>query len=195
MEPIDWDGTVQRESRHGRLLNFLHTLPQTRWTECDPWSATLLHHACQGDNTAAAVALLTHGASVDACDSLRRAPAFWAAHWGQSRVLEVLCAGGARVQMRDCQGRRALDAALVRSPECVRVLVANGARLSSAHETGRHRITPELEAFERGVLRCRAAVAAMLRVKRASRRLVCWDKFLLIEMAVCVWSTRAEVAW
>ena len=53
---------------------------------------------------------------------------------------------------------------------------------------------PELEAFERGVLRCRAAVVAMLRVKRAGRLLV-WDKFLLKQMALDVWATRYDKQW
>jgi hypothetical protein len=62
------------------------------------------------------------------------------------------------------------------------------------HEDYRENITPELEAFERGVLRCRAAVVAMLRVKRAGK-LWMWDKFLLLEMALCIWSTRYDKGW
>ena len=53
--------------------------------------------------------------------------------------------------------------------ESVRVLVANGVRLSTVDEDYLEDITPELVACERGVLRCRAAVVAMLRVKRAGQ--------------------------
>ena len=76
----------------------------------------------------------------------------------------------------------------------MRVLVANGVRLSTVRKDYREVITPELVAFERGVLRCRAAVVAMLRVKRAGQ-LWMWDKFLLAELAVCIWSTRYAEEW
>ena len=76
----------------------------------------------------------------------------------------------------------------------VRVLMANGVRLSTVNEYRRDLITPELEAFERGVLRCRAAVVAVLRVKRAGQ-LWMWDKFLLAELALCIWSTRYDKGW
>ena len=58
----------------------------------------------------------------------------------------------------------------------------------------RRYITPELVAFERGVLRCQEAVVAMLRVKRAGK-LWMWDKFLLAELALCIWSTRYDKGW
>ena len=67
-------------------------------------------------------------------------------------------------------------------------------RLSTVRKDRREYITPEMVAFERGVLRCRAAVVAMLRVKRAGR-LWMWDKFLLLEIAVCLWSTRYDKGW
>ena len=44
------------------------------------------------------------------------------------------------------------------------------------------------------MLRCRAAVVAMLRVKRAGK-LWMWDKFLLAELALCVWATRYAKEW
>ena len=78
--------------------------------------------------------------------------------------------------------------------DCVRVLVANGVRLSTVREGNRPYITPELEAFERGVLRCRAGVMAMLRVKRAGQ-LWMWDKFLMLEIALSIWATRYDKGW
>ena len=117
----------------------------------------------------------------------------------QPRVLEVLCAAGADLRARAKQGQSPIDHALMRSSkdggETVRVLVANGVRLSTVCEHVCCYITPALEAFERGVLRCRVAVVAMLRVKRASGQLVRWDKFLLAEIALCIWSTRYDKGW
>ena len=86
-------------------------------------------------------------------------------------MLEVLCATGADLRTRNEDGVAPIDCALSNARkdggESVRVLVANGVRLRTVHERFRDLITPELEAFERGVLRCRAAVVAMLRVKQA----------------------------
>ncbi len=68
------------------------------------------------------------------------------------------------------------------------------AKIGQRNIAYRHFITPELEAFERGVLRCRAAVVTMLRVRRAGQ-LWMWDKFLLAEMALCIWATRYAKGW
>ena len=91
-----------------------------------------------------------------------------------------------------------IDYALMNAHEddgkSVCVLMANGVRLSTVRKDHRKFITPALEAFERGVLCCRAAVVAMLRVKRAGK-LWMWDKFLLLEMALCIWSTRYDKGW
>ena len=124
-------------------------------------------------------------------------PALFAAVKVQPRVMEVLCAAGADLRACNEDGSSPIELAVwdaqVNS-EPVHVLVANGVRLSTVREDRREYITPELEAFERGVLRCRAAVVAMLHVKRAGQ-LWMWDKFLLAEMAVCIWSTRYDRGW
>ena len=121
-----------------------------------------------------------------------------AAMYDQPRVLEVLCAAGAHLRTRDATFRTPMEDALHQTQQgndlCARVLVAYGMRLSTVSEDFRHCITPELVAFERGVLCCRAAVVAMLRVKRAGK-LWMWEKFLLLEMAVCIWSTRYDKGW
>jgi hypothetical protein len=48
--------------------------------------------------------------------------------------------------------------------------------------------------FQRGVLRCRSATIAMIRVKRAAN-LTHVDKNLLIYMALQIWVTRKEDEW
>ena len=121
-----------------------------------------------------------------------------AAAWKQPRVLEVLCAAGADLRASDKDGCSPIDRALLYAHkdgnETVRVFVANGVRLSTVREGYRRYITPELEAFECGVLRCWEAVVAMLRVKWAGK-LWMWDKFLLVELALCIWPTRYDKGW
>lgn len=119
-----------------------------------PGGLTLLHYACLGDNTAAT--LITHGLDVDARAWVGSLPAaaHVAAMYGQAHGLELLSAANAELRVPDISGLAPLDSALgglPRSIECVRVLVANGVRLSTAHF--HDRITPELEAFAQGVLR------------------------------------------
>ena len=113
----------------------------------------------------------------------------------QACVLELLCAAGTDLRARNSNGETPIDVAIRGAPSwCVHVLVANGVRLSTVREHCRYLITPELEAFERGVLCCRAAVVAMLRVKRAGQ-LRMWDKFLLLDIALCIWATRYDKGW
>ena len=160
---------------------------------------------------AALVALIRSGLDVHARTTFvyddrafHATPAFWAAAFNEPRALEALCAAGADLRTPDSVGKSPLDYALIQgvrrydsgSDECARVLVANGVRLSTVREAYRRRITPELEAFERGVLRCRAAVVALLRVKRASGQLlVRWDRYLLKQMALDLWATRCAKEW
>ena len=196
--PIDWD-VFREASRSGHLLELLMKLPRERWAEQDEYGNTLLHCACVGPNTAAAVVLLQSGlVCMNARNKTGNTPAHRTAAWLQPRVLEVLCAVGADLRVRDNIGHAPIDRALAFSrlydALAVRALVANGVRLSTARKDYRNAITPELEAFERGVLRCRSAVAALLRVKRAGR-LWQWDKFLLRELAYAVWATRYEEEW
>lgn len=78
--------------------------------------------------------------------------------------------------------------------ETARVLLANGMRLSTLREGLRGRITPELEKFERGVLHCRTAVVAMLRLKKAAK-LWHMDRFVLREIGFAIWATRYDGKW
>ena len=190
--PIHWD-VFYEAGEEGRLVELLGTLPRGRWAERDEYGNTLLHHACLGPNAAAVVALVQSGL-VNARDKWGTTPTHYASRC-QPRLMEVLCAAGADLRTRNDGGYAPIDRALQNADkDCVRVLVANGVRLSTVREGNRPYITPELEAFERGVLRCRAGVMAMLRVKRAGK-LWMWDKFLLAEMAVCTWATRYDKGW
>ena len=192
---MDWR-TIFHASADGRLMEWLAKLPRERWTEQDGHGYTILHFACRGPNVAAVVSLVQSGlVDVNVPDRWGWTPTRLAASWMQARVLEVLCAAGADIRACSADDISPIDDALGNashdSGACVRVLVANGVRLRTAYKAWRRHITPELVAFEHCVLRCRAAVVAMLRVKRAGE-LWRWDKFLLRELAIAIWATRYE---
>lgn len=161
---------------------------------------TRLHHRVASPRPETPVFLtLVHATETSlVCD---QSLAMSAARSAQPRLLEFLCAAGMPLRMTNDDDDSPLDVALdglPRTAECVRVLLANGVRLRSARPLfcNRVRITPDLLSFERGVLRCRVATVAMLRVKRASGvGLVRWDRFLLAKLAVCVWATRYARPW
>ena len=196
--PIDWRGAVLRESRAGRLLALLNTLPRARWAERDPEDdETFLHHAARDGNVDAAVALLQSGlVDVNARNTRGSSAAHVAALNNHPRVLEVLCAAG--VDLGPTQNGSSALGWTVRSgnDDCARVLMANGMRLSAVSDTFRRYITPELEAFERGVLRCRAAVVVLLGLKRR-RGDVMWalDRWVVRELCFALWATRSDTAW
>lgn len=195
---IDWDA-FREAGMCGQLMELLVKLPWERWAERNEYGLTLLHYACVGPNVAAVKALLQSGlVDVSARTGWGRSPAHVAASDGQPRVLEVLCAAGANLRAQNHVGLSPIDHALWNAHTdgsgTVRVLVANGVRLSTVRKDRREYITPELEAFERGVLRCRAVVVAMLRVKKAAN-LYHVDKFLMRELAYAMWATRTCDRW
>lgn len=194
---IDWDA-FREAGLCGRFMELLVTLPRELWAERTEYG-TLLHLACRGSNVAAVVALLQSGlVDVNARDKRGNTPTNLAATYTQPRVLEVLCAAGANLRAQNHVGLSPIDHALWNAHTdgsgTVRVLVANGVRLSTVRKDRREYITPELEAFERGVLRCRAVVVAMLRVKKAAN-LYHVDKFLMRELAYAMWATRTCDRW
>ena len=134
---------------------------------------------------------------VNALSTSGNSAAHVAAMYNQPRVLEVLCSAGVDFRAPNQNGSSALDLAVrFGKDDCARVLVANGVRLSTTGEQYRHFITPELEAFERGVLRCRAAVVVLFGLKRR-RGDVMWalDRWVVRELCFAIWSTRTNVQW
>lgn len=195
--PLNWFAMYQA-SHHSGFLELLLKVPCDRWAEHNKVGTTLLHLACHGQ-VAAAVALIQSGRmDVNARDDKECTPAIYAAVFEQPRVLEVLCAAGADLRAADKHGRSLFDLIIsnrsAAAVETHHVLVANGLRLSTVCAEESRFISSELWAFERGVLRCRTAVVAMMRVKKAGE-LWRWDRFLLREMAYAVWATRYEKKW
>lgn len=191
---IDWQA-FHYASCDGNMMELLMKVPRTLWTERESESRSLLHYAVRGENVAALVTLIQSGLDLNACDSWHESAIHDAIRSRQHRMLEILCAAGANMCPQNDCFKSPLQLAIARylghddSDESARVLIANGVRLY-----GHYLATPDLLHFERGVLRCRTAVVAMLRVKRAGN-LWTWDKFLLKEMAICVWATRYNENW
>lgn len=196
---IDWIA-VKRLSDEGMLMGFLAKLPRHRWAERDDRGQTFLHYACRGPNLGAVVSLIrSEVIDVNAQEHRGYTPAHYAAGDARSRALEMLCFAGADLVARDRQQEYTpIDLALIAScqvgDDAVCALLANGVRLSSACERTVSYITTWLEEFEHGVLRCRIAAVALMHVKRAGK-LVRWDKFLLREVAIAVWTTRRSQEW
>lgn len=193
---MDWNA-IYEECIRGTFMDLLVKLSRERWAERDEDGHTLLHYAGRGPNVTAVVALVKSGlVDMNARDKLGHTPTRFSAIHMQHRVIEVMCAMGA--DLRAIGNSAPIECALVNAQNddgaTTRVLVANGIRLSTARERYHEYITPELVAFEQGVMRCRIAVVAMLRVKKAGN-LWRWDKFLLREMAYAIWTTRYEKEW
>lgn len=164
-----------------------------------PYRRTRLHLACLDHNATVVAKLLIDGLEdINARDAWRWTPAHYAARNAQPQVLMLLCAVGADLRARDQNDYAPIDAAVAisgeRRIETLRVLLSNGVRLSTVDETYRHHITPEVEKLERSALRCRSATVALLRVKRVGN-LWRWDKFLLREVAIAIWTTRYSQEW
>lgn len=195
---IDWD-VVDDMTNRDLLAEYLLQLPRQLWSERDFMDRNFFGYARCGSNEEAIVALIASKAiDLNAYAQGKNAPLHLAAACNLPRAIELLCAAGANVHVRDGGGRTPLDRALAETSwygdTNVRVLLANGVRLSTVAVVSRCGITPELVAFERGVLRCRSAAVALMRVRRAGK-LVRWDKFLLREMAIAVWATRYSKEW
>lgn len=198
VSPIDLDHEIA--GWEGRSMELLVNVPPARWGERDEVSgASLLHFACSGPNMAATVALVQSGlVDVNARDKRGLTPAHMAALYSQPRALEVLCAAGADLRAQTLAGETPIDFATGNiskgKAKAMRVLVANGVRLSTMCAEESKFISSKLWEFERRVLRCRTVAVAMLRVKK-SGKLWRWDKFLLREVACCIWSTRYDKKW
>lgn len=181
----------------------------------EAWSATLLHEACRSEeNLDALKALLHHGAPVDTYDNSGMTPLMRASNRGMTEFVRVLCAAGADLSKRDLENRGPMELVLSHSiykrktsMECARALMACGMRLAGVLTRWTHddyhgvfiekrdMIPIALVDFERGLLKCRRVVIALLLVKRKKHDLRHVDKFLMREISFSVWTTRRDDEW
>lgn len=194
-QPIDWRAFVEAGERC-QMMELLAALHRTHWGYTDANGSTLLHCACLAPNETAVRALLASGmVDINARNKWGETAVLFAASCAnQSRSLELLCAAGANLHLRNDERETPIDLAITHGKTCTYVLLANGARLKAARAASRAMITPQMRDFEQGVLRCRTAAVALTRVKHAGQ-LWQWDKFLLREVAIAVWATRCAGGW
>lgn len=193
MNQEGWDKAIAA-ARDGRLYYHLQTLSAEELRSFSKVHATLLHLAVSHVGNEVAVRyLIAQGLDINASDQsiLRHSPIITAIYHGRPEYVWLLCAAGADLRPAAfLLGQDAVYYALqhgaLNSAKC---LIANGMRLSPYNIH-----SPTVRAFERGVLRCRAAVATLMHVKQAGS-LWRWDKYLLREIAFSVWSTRVEISW
>lgn len=199
MEGIDFVA-ADEAGIDGTLMELLRTIPKERWFDVDDsyslW--TLLHFACQGDNTRAVVALIEHGLDKEARSVDGETPIQVATRMCEPGPLEMLIRLGANVHVRDLNGSGLWDDVLNAWDEwreqsaldCARILFMNRVRPRRGQKN-RCAYPVVLRTLERGIDLCRATTVAILRVKRAGG-LWRWDKFLLALIARHVWATRGE---
>ena len=200
---INWRDIYYKKKLKQFWIDLLQKLPRTSWLNRDEYGNTLLHYAVECDSIEVVKVLSSHGL-INTCNKHLRTPTHIAATFTNLQSLETLCAMGADLRVKDGYGDTPIDDAIRISTFCfnrtccIHLLLANGVRLKTSHE----RITPEMILFERGVLQCRAAVIAMIRVKKASKKAKIlstdmgrWDRFLLREMAIKIWATRYDIKW
>lgn len=197
-----WNACVHEAGRQC-LMQYLEAhVPRAHWaTARDEYGTTLLHVASGGGDVHATHALLRLGIiHVDTTTCFGSTPAHAAV--GSVGTLELLCAAGAGLASR-AFGLTPLDTALWKAQEpfpryldCIRLLIANGVRLSTVSPKVRHVIEPWMVALERGRLRCRAAVVALLSAKRRGAAYVCkLDRWMVREMGFAIFATRQGAAW
>jgi hypothetical protein len=188
---MDWDLMVKMDNQD-RLEEYLLSLPKDILkTSRNPFGCSLLNYVCSRlkDNTRSLILLLKNGCDPNNEDAAGRSPLREAVLFKPPYILQLMLSIGCNI-IESPQKRSILEFALTTSSfSHARILIANGLRLSSVRPTFQNYISPRHIKFEKSVLRCRSAVIAMMRVKRAGN-LWRWDKFLLKQMALEIWATR-----
>lgn len=177
---------MKRPQKKGRLYDLLKATPHGTWHIRAVQGKTLLHYALTFiGNGRALRLLLAGGLDPNASDAVGQTPIYLAV--GDNLILEVdlLCAAGAELNFSDINRKRLGGVFLQRHADAACRLIANGLRVWPQDTCA----APLFRAFQLRILQCRSVTAALLRVKQVAR-LVRWDKFLLREIALAVWSTR-----
>lgn len=191
--------TIEYAGKDGRMIKILEKIPRELWSMHDNDGLTLLHYACRGPNNMAVVILCkSNVVNVHAVSVYQTTPAHDAANYAQSDIMELLCAMRSNINHANIARRRPIDFSLQSGykdqHKTTRVLIANGVRLKKVHPEVRRYVNVELLKFEQGVISCRKAVLAMLRIKKAGK-LWRWDKYLLREIGFAIWATRYANKW
>ena len=200
---IDWD-YCWKQAMQGRLQQVLETeIPRKHWMDVSSEHRypdfTLLHIACNSMsylNHGAIALLLKEWVDPDALATLYGCAAMHFTLMNNDQYgTELLCAAGADAHVKG--GRRyltrmsPLELSFNESKgENAYALLANGYRICSL-QYPRFLYRSHI-AFESGILACRSAVVATLRLKRIHRNMAHVDRFLMREIALAIWATRSE---
>lgn len=182
-----------------RLAQYLtERVPREQWAHLCVLGYPLLHLAASYDDVLAVVTLLRAGVPVDQrAAPFDRTAAHVAAMYGCAKSLQVLLAAGTHVHAVTTSGHALLSIALyTREQESVRVLLLGGMRLAHVDPNYRAHVEPWMWAVETGRLHCRAMVVGLLGIKRRRVRVLTnLDKFIVREVALAIWATRAQAHW
>jgi hypothetical protein len=201
MEALTSD-IVEEYARNGKLYELLKMIPKENWNwkskrimvNCG-WS--FIHFAVYYNGNTDAVKALIENNNFNEYTDYGSSPIKLMCDYTVMKYpiiyLKLLCAAGADMTSSGFSNYSPIDHAIMQHKRLyAKVLIAYGVRLSSVQD--QNRITQELIDFEKGVIKCRSATIAMIRVKRAGH-LHKWDKYLLKHLADYIWATRCHEEW
>lgn len=176
--PIDWKELLYLTI--DEFYTFIKSLPVERYKETDPEDGeTLLHFAARHCSVKCAVHLIRGGIDIHAPTSRGISPLRMAIHRRNADLVKVLIAAGSK-----CED--SLHFCFTNGLHLLRIFIANGYRIRPGL------ISFNLREFQNGVLRCRSATIAMIRLKQYYKNV---DRFLFREMAFSIWVTRSDDEW
>ena len=186
-EIMDWR-RVLHETHDNTLYQYLLSIPQSQWSERDPDdNETLLHYAVRYDNRKAVTLLIKNGIDINATCSRGTTALLIAVVWGTTATVEILCTLGAAMVVET-------HPLLINNYHFIRddsfhILIANGMRMCLSGN--------RFAKFQRGILKARSAVVALLKLYKSYRtrlnRIGC--KYMMQELVVAVWATRRDENW
>lgn len=197
---------VRESCLRDKFMEVLEMIPREHWfdrgnfyaDDDDEW--TLLHFASYADNAMAIRALIAHGLDKEALTSSGRSPLHIAIEYGSGNphaVKELILSGAnPRILLYDrldvwdlVIGKNFLGAIYFvdKMAECLLMLNIKPNKYQKEN-------SPWLKRLESRFDRCRLCCISFLQVKKAGK-LKRWDKYLLREIAYCIWMTRGDKKW
>lgn len=190
----EWRDVFTAGQKH-QLLSLLHQWPVSRWSEEVQSGLYPVHVAALYGDVLALEALLEH-VPPDLLTPQGWSPLHYAAHgrWAKC-VMALLRAGADPCLLAD--ERTPWDRAVSSGDKMAikAMMVLRGMRLTEVRVADRGAIAPWMWAIE-GQANCRQVACVLLGLKRRRGnvlRLI--DRFVVRQLAQCIWCTRADPAW
>lgn len=205
MDSVRVNFDLVRESCLGdKFMEVLEMIPREHWFDRgnfyddDEW--TLLHFASYADNAMAIRALIAHGLDKEALTSNGFSPIHIAVGYasGSCHAVKELILYGANPRLLNVQKLDIWDIVLDKDHFCSLYFVTEMAEcllmFNIKPNNDQKRKHPWLINLESRFDRCRLCCISFLQVKKAGK-LKRWDKYLLREIAYCIWMTRGDKKW